>query len=92
MTTPTPACDGQINDDLWFPVGVDATRQALILADRHYCQPCPTRQPCHAYALAWDVDGIWAGTTTAQRRRLRDQQGITPRSLTNTGHAGRRTT
>lgn len=41
------------------------------------CRRCPFLHECLAYALTHDVDGVWGGTTAAQRSRLRDKHGIT---------------
>lgn len=35
-----------------------------------YCRPCPVRDRCLAWALAFEEQGYWGGTTTAQRRQL----------------------
>jgi WhiB family redox-sensing transcriptional regulator len=41
---------------------------------RRLCAGCPVRSPCLAYALEVDDNlvGVWAGTTTADRDRMRE--------------------
>lgn len=38
------------------------------------CDNCPVKQECYNYALTYDMLGYWAGTTAAQRRRVRRQK------------------
>lgn len=45
------------------------------------CRGCPFIDPCLAYALHHDVDGVWGGTSAAQRKRIRASVGITPVTL-----------
>ena len=63
--------------NLFFPLGQDrAGDEALesevvgYLADQ-YCNNCPARKACYDHALADEKYGIWAGTTSKDRRRLR---------------------
>ncbi len=35
------------------------------------CDACPLQEPCLAYALSHNVLGVWGGTTTKDRTRLR---------------------
>lgn len=60
---------GQFDPDLWFAGQDDhpSTAQALSV-----CGQCPVRQTCLEYALdeRW-LYGIWGGTTSRQRTRLR---------------------
>lgn len=37
---------------------------------RVLCDGCTVRPQCLSYAIRHDVDGIWAGTTWKQRRRM----------------------
>ncbi len=42
---------------------------------RAICARCSCRAECLAYALAdLDLLGIWAGTTTAERRKMRKRK------------------
>lgn len=40
------------------------------------CRRCPSRQACLLWALAEDADGYWAGTTRADRARMRDLEQV----------------
>lgn len=42
------------------------------------CDGCPFRGPCGEYALHRSVDGVWAGTTSDERKVLRRKRGIVP--------------
>lgn len=64
------ACVGS-EPDLFFPDG--GTSPAAVAT----CRRCPVVDDCLSYALNSAVDGIWGGTTTKQRIRLRRQLGIT---------------
>ncbi|WP_431897845.1 WhiB family transcriptional regulator [Nonomuraea sp. bgisy101] len=62
-----------VDPELFFPVSYDgpAGKRQLKQA-RNVCRPCPCYEACLAWALENAVDdGIWAGTTPAQRRALR---------------------
>jgi hypothetical protein len=36
-----------------------------------FCEGCPVRKQCLYYAVYYNLDGIWAGTTDDERRNLR---------------------
>lgn len=61
------ACKG-VDPELFFPAS--ASRDAAAPALR-VCASCPVWRSCRAYAVAEDLDGVWGGTTDADRRRLR---------------------
>ncbi|MFI6161711.1 WhiB family transcriptional regulator [Micromonospora haikouensis] len=68
------ACAGT-EDPVFFPDSetAAAAAEALVL----YCGRCQMHDECREWALAQPVDslyGIWAGTTHAQRRRLRRRE------------------
>jgi hypothetical protein len=42
------------------------------------CGNCPEVAPCLKYALAHDVEGVWAGTTEATRNFLRRKHRLPP--------------
>lgn len=58
----------------WFPENSHdpKTKQA-----RSICKTCPVRIDCLDFALARNDEGIWAGYTMRQRRKLRRAQGTT---------------
>jgi WhiB family redox-sensing transcriptional regulator len=55
--------------DAWFP-GKD-WRDPNTQAAMQVCHRCPVHRPCLDYAMTHDVEGIWGGTTTQQRRQLK---------------------
>lgn len=57
----------QVDDEIFFPVkgGNPAPAQRV-------CLGCPVRTDCLEFALEHDIEfGIWGGTTSTMRRRLR---------------------
>ncbi len=45
---------------------------ASAVAARGFCDSCPVRRQCLAFALADEhLHGVWAGTSSRQRKRLR---------------------
>ena len=73
MTPGTPDWTGaicaQTDADLWFPnYGEHAVEAKTI------CRTCPLTDQCLEYALAdTRLQGIWGGTSTKQRQRIRNQ-------------------
>lgn len=69
---------------MWFPEWslfgsktrgpIDAWSYSPDAAD--ICATCPAAEPCLAYALHRNVDGIWAATTPIERRQLRRRYRI----------------
>ena len=45
------------------------TRGAIDYAKR-ICDQCPITDDCRAYASTHDLEGIWGGTTEAERRAV----------------------
>lgn len=70
----TPGCDGKA--DLFFPEGALAKNVHHVKDIRPICDACPIYAPCLEWALHVREEGIWAGTTVKERRRLRQQRGI----------------
>lgn len=58
------ACAGDRSQD-WIPDREPNVVPAEIL---ELCTSCPVRSECLQWALAADAEGIWAATTTKQRR------------------------
>lgn len=59
-------CNGAPFDftpDVESPKGLD-------LARGQWCNPCPVRTECLAYALLYHLVGYWGGTDTGERRLL----------------------
>ncbi len=58
--------------ELFFPVGAGGTARRQIDAATRICRTCPAHARCLAWALDHGVtDGVWGGTTEADRRALR---------------------
>ena len=56
-----------LETDLFFPASDEDAGPALEV-----CASCPVREACLAFALATrQDDGIWGGTTEADRKRIR---------------------
>lgn len=76
------ACRG-VNPDVFFPDKGQSVARA-----RAICARCPVRDACLEYALAAGsnhVDvGVWGGTTTRERRQIRNARrpGRSPRRAT----------
>ena len=59
------ACRGMA-PGIFFPSRGEATDEA-----REVCAGCPVGEPCLAYAVAGDLEGVWAGTWKRERRGMR---------------------
>ena len=73
-----PACEGTDND-MWFPYKQGEYKEMQLLS--RICNGCPAKAECLEYALEWNVDGYWAGTTDRQRKLMRRQLGKSARPL-----------
>ena len=63
----------EIDPDMWFPG--KGHHHTAKTAKRICQQWCPVREPCLAYAIAHpELIGIWGGTSTRERQRIRDQE------------------
>jgi len=65
-----------VDPELFHPIEVDVAWKLEQV--KPVCAGCPARRECLTYALTHDVDGIWAGTTQAQRRTMQQTNGINP--------------
>lgn len=65
------ACARALNPDAWFPERGEANTPELRLALR-VCADCPVKDLCLKEALAQgpSCEGIWGGTTHAERRKM----------------------
>lgn len=55
----------------FFPVTEAGVRRSSVPADiQALCDRCPVREECFTYALAHGEQGIWGGTTEAQREAV----------------------
>jgi WhiB family transcriptional regulator, redox-sensing transcriptional regulator len=61
--------------ELFFPVSSLGPAFRQVAQAKAICARCPIQQACLGYALdAGPVQGIWGGTTEAERRRLRQRE------------------
>ncbi len=68
-TDPRCACRG-VSTELFFPRA--NTPRGQVERAQGFCFACPLRAECLDYAMsAPSIDGIWGGTTTPQRERMR---------------------
>lgn len=59
------ACNG-VPLDVFVP---DYETPAGLEAARVYCNPCPARAECLAWAMLYRCEGYWGGTDTYQRKQ-----------------------
>jgi hypothetical protein len=67
----------EMDPDLFFPnhfVSFPPKTRAVL---DEICSGCPAQPTCLMWAIHHERDGYWAGTTPADRERLRKQMGIT---------------
>ncbi len=68
---PNASCKDITNPNLFFPVSRQDEAKSLPIA-RTICAGCPERKECLDYALKENIgEGIWAGTTPAERGMAR---------------------
>lgn len=72
-----PACEGT-DLESWFPESYSAIDTPYMIG---VCNSCPARKECLAYALDYNVIGIWGGTTASDRVKIRRAKGITAKPL-----------
>jgi WhiB family redox-sensing transcriptional regulator len=63
----------QVDPELFFPESGTPIESRMA---KDMCSSCKFQAPCLRYALAFQVAGIWGGTTEGERRRIRRQAGI----------------
>ena len=57
--------------ELFYPIGEGHAFAEQIARAKGICGGCPVRAVCLAEALSHrELDGIWGGTTAAERREL----------------------
>ncbi|MFI8230218.1 WhiB family transcriptional regulator [Streptomyces sp. NPDC085900] len=58
--------------DLFFPISVSGPTLRQIDRAKAVCGRCPVVEQCLAWAMrAGNVEGVWGGTTEAERRAMR---------------------
>ncbi|MGI5155779.1 WhiB family transcriptional regulator [Microbispora sp. CA-102843] len=68
-----PACR-DVDPELFFPEQIGPVNRMA----RTVCRLCPIQAECVEYALAYDLHGIWGGTSRQERAAMRNAQGIAP--------------
>lgn len=64
-----PACTSE--PELWWATGSSARAVTAQAEAVEACSWCPVLQLCRSYAVAADErEGVWGGTTPAERRAL----------------------
>jgi WhiB family redox-sensing transcriptional regulator len=62
--------------ELFFPLSPNDKDQINLA--RQVCQECPVLNECYIYAMNVNVYGIWAGTTSEQRKLSRGKIKLVP--------------
>lgn len=74
--TSAAAC-AEIDPEMWFPEkGGNATRPKAI------CGTCDLQAACLAYAMRFDLYGIWGGLSRDERAQERTRLGLTSQAVT----------
>jgi hypothetical protein len=58
-------------NDAGFDFIPDTETQAGLAEAQQWCRTCPVRTQCLAWAMLYQAEGYWGGTTTYQRNQLR---------------------
>ncbi|MBB1258303.1 WhiB family transcriptional regulator [Streptomyces alkaliterrae] len=68
--------------ELFFPIGDKGF--ALLQAEeaKSVCRRCPVQDECLDSALATNAEGVWGGTTEAERRAIKRAAARNPRPRT----------
>ncbi|SNT55798.1 Transcription factor WhiB [Streptosporangium subroseum] len=69
--------------ELFFPLTWDGQPAQHSALARGICLACPVRLPCLTWAVeTGEPDGMWGGTTPAERRRIRSTRERQPTAWT----------
>jgi WhiB family redox-sensing transcriptional regulator len=60
--------------ELFFPIGTSGPALLQVEQAKAVCRPCPAKRACLEYALDTWQQGVWAATTDADRKTIRDEQ------------------
>jgi WhiB family redox-sensing transcriptional regulator len=60
--------------DLFFPITAAGPSRTEVVQAKAVCSHCQVRRQCLEFAQANAVYGIWGGTTTEERQRLRRRE------------------
>jgi len=71
-----------------YPIDYFFDKEAEVVTDfvRELCTSCTVRESCLRMAIATDSIGIWAGTTTEERRKMRSKRVTVAQCGTTSGH------
>lgn len=83
------ACKADPDPDRWFESGKASSKD--LAAMQRLCDHCPLRQACLEYAMENAVAGFWAGTTYADRERVRQRRNVKAIPLPTASNYVRRT-
>lgn len=62
--------------ELFFPISESGPAVGQVARAKAICARCQIQRECLGYALdTASIQGIWGGTTEAERRRLRQRAG-----------------
>lgn len=67
---------GAYGGDIWFLDSGAGKSDAQIKMIKKVCGACSDKFDCLEYAIHHKVQGIWGGTTFAERERIRKQRNI----------------
>lgn len=54
--------------------GRRAVDKFAVLEAKQVCENCPVQVECLMYAMEADMQGVWGGTTTKERERIKRQR------------------
>lgn len=76
------ACVGMDTNKFYPPSETD-TRSAYVTEAKAICKPCPVRTECLNWALRYEEQGLWGGTTQTERERMKnpERKRISQRSI-----------
>lgn len=66
----------EIDPELFFPTSFINMRTKDRATLNDMCGACHMREPCLMWAVRHEDEGWWAGTTPADRMRLRKKLGV----------------
>ncbi|MFP8963481.1 WhiB family transcriptional regulator [Streptomyces nanhaiensis] len=65
------ACRGE-DPELFFPIGDGGLAERQTARARAVCRGCPVMPQCRDWAVRnGETEGVWGGTTAAERRLIR---------------------
>lgn len=70
----------QTDPDIFFP-----PKGGSVIEAKAVCGHCDYLLECRAWAIAYNIPGIWGATTGAERRRIRRTAGISAIPLRGNG-------